>query len=84
MTTFFVATLARYVLVDAPYEAAARELGRPALYELYAETRARLGRDVPIEIQVVRPATTDEIDLMKWHNEMIAREAEYQARRTRV
>jgi hypothetical protein len=81
MTTYFVATMARYVLVDAPDEDAARELARPALYELYAETRARLGRDTPIEIQVVRPATTDEIDLMKWHHEMVARHAEYQTYR---
>jgi hypothetical protein len=81
MTTYLVATLARYVLVDAPDEATARELGRPALYELYADVRARLGREVPIEIHTVRPATTDEIDLMRWHNEMVAREAEYQARR---
>lgn len=81
MTTYFVSTLARYVLVDAPDEAAARELGRPALYELYADVRARLGREVPIEIHTVRPATTDEIDLMKWHNLMVARETEYAARR---
>jgi hypothetical protein len=81
MTTYLVATLARYVLVDAPDAAAARELGRPALYELYADVRSRHGRDVPIEIHTVRPATTDEIDLMRWHNEMVAREAEYQARR---
>ena len=81
MTTYLGSTLARYVLVDAPDEAAARELGRPALYELYADLRARLGRDVPIEIHTVRPATTDEIDMAKWHNEMVAREAEHQARR---
>lgn len=81
MTTYLVATLARYVLVEAPNEAVARELGRPALYELYADVRQRLGREVPIEIHTVRPATTDEIDLMKWHNEMVAREAEFAARR---
>jgi hypothetical protein len=79
MTTYLVATLARYVLVEAPNEAAARELGRPALHELYADVSQRLGREVPIEIHTVRPATTDEIDLMKWHNEMVAREAEYAA-----
>ena len=34
MTTYYVATLARYVLVDAESEADARERGRAALREL--------------------------------------------------
>jgi hypothetical protein len=75
MTTFFVSTRARYVVVDAENEAQARELGQVALHELYSDLRERLGREVPIEIHTVRPATTDEIDMTKWHNEMVAREA---------
>lgn len=74
MTTYYVATLARYVLVDAEHEAAARELGHAALHELYADLRQRWGKEVPIEIRTIRPATTDEIDLWKWHQQMLAAE----------
>lgn len=81
MTTWLVATLARYVLVEADDEAAARELGQAALYDLYADLRERYGRDVPINILTVRHATDAEIDLWRWHHEMLAREAEWQARR---
>ena len=73
MKTFLVATLARYVLVDAENETQARELGQPALHELYADLRERLGREVPINILPVREATPEEIELMKWHNEMVAK-----------
>lgn len=76
MTTWFVATLARYVLVDAQNEQAARELAAPALYDLYADLRKQLGREVPIKILTVRPATDDEIELWNWHHEMLAREAD--------
>jgi hypothetical protein len=41
------------------------------LHELYADVRARLGRDVPINILTVRPATQDEIDLQRWHDEKV-------------
>ena len=74
MTTFYVATLARYVLVDTDSETRARELGRAALHDVYADLREKFGRGVPIAIQTVRPATDDEIDLWNWHNEMVARE----------
>lgn len=74
MTTYYVATLARYVLVDANDETHARELGQVALHELYADLRAKLGRDMPINIQTIRPASEDEIQLWRWHHEMVARE----------
>lgn len=74
MKTYLVATLARYVLVDADVETQARELGRVALHDLYADLRQRLGKDVPIEIRTVREATKEEIELCKWHDEMVARE----------
>lgn len=74
MTTYYIATLARYVLVDADDETQARELGHAALHDLYADLRERLGRDVPIDIRTVRPATDDEIALMRWHHEMLASE----------
>ena len=75
MTTYYVATLARYVLVEAENETQARELGHAALHELYADVRQRLGKDVPIEIRTIRAATSDEIDMQRWHDEMLAREA---------
>ncbi len=39
---YYVATLARYVVVEAENEAQARELGAAALHELYADVRAKL------------------------------------------
>jgi len=74
MKTYLVATLARYVLVDAEDETQASKLGRPALHDLYADVRERLGQDVPIEIRTVREATHDEIQLWTWHHEMLAKE----------
>ena len=47
--------------------------GPARVYELYADLRERLGREVPINILTVREATTEEIELMKWHNEMVAK-----------
>jgi hypothetical protein len=75
MTTYYVATLARYVLVDAEDETQARELGRAALHDLYADLRERLGREVPIEIRTVREAAEDEIELLTWHHNMLKGEA---------
>lgn len=74
MKTYLVATIARYVLVDAENETQARELGRPALHDLYADVRERLGRNVPTEIRTVREATDEEIQLWTWHHEMLAKE----------
>jgi hypothetical protein len=74
-TTYLVATLARYVLVDATNEDEARSLGQAALHDLYADLRERLGRDAPINIVTVRPATIEEIDLQRFHDEAMAREA---------
>lgn len=68
MTTFYVATLARYVLVDAENEAQARELSLAAL-------QRGLGQDISAKIRVVRPATGGEIELSEWHREMAARDA---------
>ena len=75
MTTYYVATLARYVLVDATDEHEARVKGSAALWDLYADVRERLGCDVPIQIRTVRPATGEEVELMRWHNEMVARDS---------
>jgi hypothetical protein len=74
MPTYYVATLARYVLVEAPDPAAARMLGEQALV-----VGAPPGRP-PAEVQVVRPATADEIDLMGWHAANVAAEAARAAR----
>ncbi len=72
MTTYYVATLARYVLVEAENEGQALELGRVALEEQRVELRRRLDRDVPVNILVVRPATTDEIEFCRWGEELLA------------
>ncbi len=73
-TTYLVATLARYVLVDAANEDEARSLGQVALHDLYADVRERIGKDVPINILTVRPATDSEIELQRFHDEMMARD----------
>jgi hypothetical protein len=75
MTTYYVATLARYVLVEAENEGQALELGRIGLEKLHAEVGRRLGKDLPVNIFVVRPATTDEIEFCRWGEEMLARES---------
>ena len=82
MTTYYVATLASYVLVDADSEAVARERGRVALQELFTDVRHRLGQDMPIEIRTVRPATLEEIELGRWHDAMSVHESNSQGRRT--
>jgi hypothetical protein len=74
MPTYYVATMARYVLVEAENESQARERGRRALNEQYADLRERLGRNVPIEIRTIRLATEDEVELSKWHGQMVSRE----------
>ena len=66
MPMYYVATLARYVLVSASSEEEAQTLGRAAL--------ADLDPDVPINIRTVREATADEIELWNWHQEMLNRE----------
>jgi hypothetical protein len=71
MTTYYVATLARYVLVDAKNELDAREQGNAALREMYA-AGGRSGE--AINIRTVRPATDDEIELGRWHRENLASE----------
>ena len=73
-TTYLVATLARYVLVDAANEDEARALGQVALHDLYADLREQLGKDVPINILTIRPATDSEIELQRFHDEMMARD----------
>lgn len=71
MPIYCVATLARYVLVEAMDETAARAVGMKALRELYAPE----GRVAHIQIRTIRPATEDEIELQRWHDEILAREA---------
>ena len=84
MTAYYVATLARYVVVEAKNEAQARERGAAALHELYADLRAKLGREVPIKIRTVRPATSDEIDMVRTHERLVANERRQQAAPVRV
>jgi hypothetical protein len=64
---YVAATVARYVLSEATDEMQARELATPLLYELYAGTRRKLGRDTPIQIHTVRLTTAEETALWKWH-----------------
>lgn len=67
MITYYVATLANYVLVEAADELQARELGHAALVQL-------TGNATP-NIRTIRHATNDEIELCRWHQEMLDREA---------
>lgn len=67
MTTYYVATLSRYVLVEAKSEEDARCLGRVALAALFANYRG----DLNIEIRTVRPATDEEIKFWQWHRESL-------------
>lgn len=60
MRTYYVATRILFVLVPAASDTEARKLGQTALDTLYQE---RLRRPVSAEIQMVRLATDDEINL---------------------
>ena len=80
MSTYYVATLARYVLVEAESPSQARELGHPALSELYSAGRVTLGPELPLVVRTVRLASDDEIDTMRWHRESLAREEELKER----
>ena len=79
--TYYVATLVRYVLVEAENEAQARERGAAELEKLYAELRER-HPNLQLEIRTVRPATTDEIEFCRWNEETLAREGFNPARMT--
>ena len=72
MTSFYVATRARYVLVDDENEAQARELGSAAL-------QRGLDPGMSAKIRVVRSATDGEIELSEWPRETVAREAKNKA-----
>ena len=74
MTTYYVATLACYVLVEANDEAQAREKGHAALRDLYAELRQRPSKEVPIEIRTIRKADEDENEHWAWHQNMLKAE----------
>ncbi|OAI57941.1 hypothetical protein AYO47_00165 [Planctomyces sp. SCGC AG-212-M04] len=68
---YFVASLARYVVVDALNEDDARSKGHAALVELYAGSGAS---NHPVEIRTVRPATPDEVALCAYHAAKVAEE----------
>lgn len=74
MKMYYVATLARYALVEAESDDQARKVGYAALHALYADLRERLGKDAPIEIRTLREATTEEIELWTWHHKMLEAE----------
>ena len=76
MTIYLVATLVRYVLVEAEDETQACERGYAALCDLYADMRKALGKEVPVTILTVRPATDAEIGQWNWHHEMLAGEGD--------
>lgn len=66
MPTYYVATLASYVLVDAENEDHARVLGLADLHELHPE------RTAPFTICTVRLSTEEERKLMAWHHMKVA------------
>lgn len=67
MATYYVATLSRYVLVEATEEAEARRVGQAPLQELCGSAT--------VQIRTVRPATDDEVEFWRWHVEKVAEEA---------
>lgn len=68
MTYYLVATVARYVLVEAESEEQAREPGIAELRKLYDDPNRK------IVIQTIREATDSEIELWDWHHKMIEAE----------
>ena len=64
MTTFYVATLARYVLVEAENEAQAHERGYAALEQ----------QQNHVHIRKIRHATSGETRLSRWHQDLVASE----------
>jgi hypothetical protein len=71
-TTYLVATVARYVLVDAANEDEARRLGLIALREMFVDEAGPFAKEVPINIATIRPATDDEIALQRAHDRNVA------------
>ena len=63
-----VATLSRYVLVEAVDESEAHQLGEAALQELDPELMQKT------TVRTVKLATEDEIEFWKWHQDLLARE----------
>ena len=67
MTIYYVATLANYVLVEAPDETAARSLGLERLASLSSPAR-----DInSIRIRTIRQATAEEIEFNAWHKAQV-------------
>ena len=78
MTLFYVATMARYALVEAANEHEARDAGPGALKAACPDLRDR--PDAHLVIRTVRPATSDEIEFWHQHNAALAREQSILAR----
>jgi hypothetical protein len=74
MTTYYVATLAQYVLVEAEDEDGARALGREVLTQMYDDYREQEKRGIPVQIRTVRMPSDGELELWRWHQEMLASE----------
>lgn len=70
MPTFYVATLAHYVLVEAVSEDEAIELAGPLLQGLRANAAPPRVQSPPVQIRTVRPATEDELELMRFDAEI--------------
>jgi|GEM_PF-1318874 len=79
MEMYYVASSVRYVLVFAEDLATAWVAGHEALHQLHVELFEHTGCDTPVDIQIVRPATTEEMDDWVWderrHAEELALEA---------
>ena len=73
MTTFYVATLSQYVLVEAKDETAARAAAVPGLTARYAGFGLSPD-DIATRIRTVRPATADEIEFWQAHQTAVAQE----------
>ena len=67
-----VATLSRYVLVEAADETEARTLGETGLRELFPDLMAKT------MVRSVTLATDEDIELWRWHQDFLARERDQQ------
>ena len=74
MTTHYVATLSRYVVVETENEERGPRLGLDALVALFADLRLQPRQNVPIGIRTVRLAAEEEITFCQWHRESVAAE----------
>lgn len=68
MDMYYVASRIRYAIVPAIDEATAWIAGHEVLHKLHMELLEHSGRDVPVEIEVIRLAAVEEVANWEWHD----------------